>query len=147
MANALDAFRAQREAAEQIHARLTETSGLLQSLREQVGALTRDRDLAALLERERDWLRRFEDATAEVRRYREMEARRFWPGVFWRWFLACSFALLAAWSAGAGSVWASRPYSREIDSLRQRAEQFDRLTDRVTRMTPAQRRRLEALMK
>lgn len=146
MANALDAFRAQKEVAEQIHARLTETSELLRNLREQVGAVTRDRELIDLLDRERDALRRFEEAMAEARRFREMEARRFWPGVFWRRILAFSFALLAAWSAGAGYVWASQPYVREMDSLRQRAELFDTLAERVTRMTPAQRRQLESLL-
>jgi hypothetical protein len=75
-----------------------------------------------------------------------MESRRFWPGVFWRWILAFSFALLAAWAAGAGYVWASRPCVREIESLRQRAELFDFVAERVMKMTPAERRRFEELL-
>lgn len=147
MANALDAFRAQKEVADQVHARLIESSALLHGLRDQVAAVTRDRELAELLGRERDALRAFEHAMAEARLFREMEARRFWPGVIWRWTLALSFALLAVWSAGAGYVWASRPYDREIASLRQRAVLFDGIAERVTKMTPAQRRQFEALLR
>lgn len=146
MASALDAFREQRHAAEQVHARLVETSGQLQNLREQVAALARDRELAELLRDERDWLLRFEQTVAEVRRFRDMESRRFWPGVVWRWLLAFSFALLAAWAAGVGYTWASQPHTREMESLRQRAELFDRIAERVASMTPAQRRQLESLL-
>jgi hypothetical protein len=39
MANALDAFRAQKEAADQVHARLTEVATLLNRLRVQVDGL------------------------------------------------------------------------------------------------------------
>jgi hypothetical protein len=147
MGNALDAFRAQQEAAEQVHARLVETCRQLQTVQEQVNALTRDRELAEFLRHERDWLLQFDRTLAEVRQFREMESRRFWPGVVWRWLLAFSFALMAAWSAGAGYVWASRPYVREIESLRVRAELFDVVAERVTKMTPAQRRQFEALLR
>lgn len=147
MPNALDAFRAQQEAAEQVHARLEETERLLKSLREQVNALTADRALADLLQREQQWLRQFETTMDEVRRFRALEAQRFWPGVVRRWLLACSFALLGAWAYGAGHVWASRPYANEIATLRERTELSDYVTERVLKMTPAERRQFEALLK
>lgn len=147
MPNALDAFRAQKEAAEHVHARLEETEHLLRSLREQVNALTADRALAELLQREHEWLRQFEATMDEVRRFRALEAQRFWPGVMRRWLLAFSLALLGAWAYGAGRVWATRPYASEIAMLRERAELFDYVTERVLKMTPAERRQFEALLK
>ena len=44
MSNALDAFRAQREAVEQVHARLTEVGELLRALQGQVDAVAQNPD-------------------------------------------------------------------------------------------------------
>ena len=49
MSGALDAFRAQQEAADRVHARLTEVARLLERLQAQADALARDADLRTAL--------------------------------------------------------------------------------------------------
>ena len=49
MESALDTFRAQREAADQVHARLTEVAHLLERLTRQVDAIAANADLRAVL--------------------------------------------------------------------------------------------------
>src|SRR5688572_15592342 len=106
MQNALDAFRAQREAADQVHERLTEVAQLLDQLTKQVDAVANNGDLRIVLRDERDWLREAQQLLADVRHFREQERLRFWPGVWRRWILAVVFALASAAAAGAGyALW------------------------------------------
>ena len=147
MANALDAFRAQRRAVDQLRWQVLEVAGLLKSLQGQVSAITRDGERAALVREERRWLHRLEDAMTQARRFRELEAQRFWPAVVRRWMVACAFSLAASAALGAGYVWAAQPFVEEMEALRRRAEQFDFVTERVIAMSPAERQQFDALMR
>jgi len=71
MLGALDTFRAQQEAADGVHARLTEISELLSQLRKQVGALAANDELRAILQQEQSCLERAQRMVAEVRVWRE----------------------------------------------------------------------------
>ena len=73
MPNAIDMFREQREAANQVHKRLTEVSVLLAQLDRQVEALTTNQDLRAVLRQEHTWLEEAHRTVAEVRAFREQE--------------------------------------------------------------------------
>ena len=102
MGNALDAFRAQREAAEQLQAQLSVVSAGLATLQQQIAALALNDELKALLRDEQRWLAQAQHTIGEVRRWREREMRAFgWPLV-WRWVVACAFALESAALDGAG---------------------------------------------
>jgi hypothetical protein len=83
----------------------------------------------------------------EDRAWREQERRAYWPFLAWRWAAAAGFALLASIAAGAGYVWAARPDADEIAYLRSRNAFADALETRMVRMTPAERRQLDALLK
>jgi hypothetical protein len=83
----------------------------------------------------------------EVRYFREVETRRFWPAIWRRWLAAVAFALAGAAAFGVGHVWASRPYEAEVASLRFRVEALDAVAARILTMTPAERRQFEVLMK
>ena len=109
MQNALDAFRAQREAADQVHARLTEVAQLLEQLTKQVDAVAGNAELRSVLRDERDWLRQSQQLLVDVRHFREQERLRFWPSVWRRWVLAVVFALASAAAAGAGYAWWTEP--------------------------------------
>jgi hypothetical protein len=52
MPSAIDVFREQREAAEQLHGQLVEISAVLGRLREQVNALALNEDLRTVLREE-----------------------------------------------------------------------------------------------
>jgi hypothetical protein len=147
MSSALDAFRAQREEAEQIHAQLTQVVELLRAIRLEAHALANDETLRKLLLEEQRWLMRTTDLISEVRHFRELEASRFWPAMWRRWVVAALFALGAAAAFGAGHVWASRPYEAELASLRFRVEVLDAVGARILTMTPLERRQFDALMK
>ncbi len=147
MANALDAFRAQRKAADRVHARLVEITGLVLSLETRVQRLVQNDALRELLRDEERWLTKAEQTLAELRRLREAELARFWPGVWRRWFVAVAFALASAMAFGAGWVWAKRPYDAELAALRARVELLDFVAQRVITMTPAERRQFDVLMK
>ncbi len=82
-----------------------------------------------------------------MRRWRDLEAYRFWPGVVYRWALALAFALAAVWTAGAGYARVTRPHAAEIAVLRSRAEFIDLVERRVATMTASERRQFDALMK
>ncbi len=82
-----------------------------------------------------------------MRRWRDLEAYRFWPGVVYRWALALAFALAAVWTAGAGYARVTKPYAAEIAALRSRAEFVDLVEQRVVTMTGSERRQFDALMK
>ena len=147
MPSALDTFRAQREAVDQVHSRLTEVAELLRGLRSQVDAVGQDQALRQVLRDEEHWLESARRTITEVRALREDEMRRFWPAVWRRWGVALIFALASAAVFGAGYVWASRPYEAELTSLRSRVELLDAVAQRVIAMTPTERRQFDALMK
>jgi len=130
--NALDTFRAQREAADHVYGRLQEITDLLARLQSQVDAVTANAELQA--------------AITDVRRFREQERQRFWPGVWRRWVLAVIFALAAAAAAGAGYGWGTRPYAAELAELRPRVQLADAIARRTMTMSPAERRQFDTLM-
>lgn len=147
MSSALNAFRAQREEAEQIHARLTEVVELLRAIRLEANVLAHDETLRELLHEEQKWLARTKDLVNEVRQFRDAEARRFWPAVWRQWAVAVVFALAAAAAFGAGHVWVSRPYEAELASLRVRVELLDSIAARIVKMTATERKQFDGLMK
>jgi hypothetical protein len=114
--------------------------------RNEIGKLTADPALRELLEREQKWLARTEAAVTTVRAWRYKEEQRYGAPLAWRWAVATTFALLAATAAGAGYGWASRPYADEIAYLRSRNTFADALESRMLRMTPLERRQLNALL-
>jgi hypothetical protein len=125
MSNALDALRAQRDAVEQVHARLGEVATLVRALRTEIEAIGQDRAFREVLRDETTWLDQAERTTAEVRRLREQELSRFWPGVWRRSAAAFVLSLATLASCGAGYALASRPFDAELVSLRQRVELLD----------------------
>ena len=147
MPNALDTFRAQREAADQLHTRLTEVAVLLNHLRTQVEAIAGNTELRAVLRDEHAWLARTQNVLADVRHFREQEVSRFWPAVWRRWVLALAFALASASAAGAGYARATRPYVAELEVLRSRSDLADAIARRMMTMTSSERRQLDSLMK
>jgi len=146
MENALDTFRAQREAADQVHARLSEVAQLLEKLTRQVDAVAGNADLRAVLRDERDWLYQAQQLLADVRYFREQERLRFWPGVWRRWVLAVAFALASAAAAAVGYAWWTESLAAELAKLRSRVELADAMEARITTMSPAERRQLDRLM-
>ena len=147
MPSAIDVFREQREAADKVHARLTDISTLLWQLRQEVNALALNQDLRGVLQQEQSWLERAQLVVAEVRSFREQDMRRFWPGVVRRWIVALAFALASAVAAGAGYAWVTKPYKTELAALRSRVEFGDFVQHRIVAMTPAERRQFDALMR
>ena len=147
MPNALDTFRAQREAVDQVHSRLAEVAELVRRLQAQVDAIAKDQALRQVLRDEEHLLDNARRTIAEVRALRQDELRRFWPAVWRRWAVALAFALASAGAFGAGYVLASRPYEAELASLRTRVELLDAVAQRVITMTPAERRQFDALMR
>jgi len=69
MESSLDTFRAQREAADRVHARLTEVSHLLNQVQSQVDAVAGNADLRAVLRDEQTWLRQTQELLADVRTF------------------------------------------------------------------------------
>lgn len=147
MPTAIDTFRAQREAADGVYARLTEVSQLLHDLRGQADALVHNDELQAVLQRERSWLDQAQRTIEEARRWRELEMRRFWPAVWRRWMLALAFALASAAAAGAGYAAVMRPGAAEIAALRERLAFAEFVERRVVTMTPGEHRQFDLLMK
>ena len=113
MPNALDMFRAQRDAAEAVQRTLYETTTLLNALRQEVDRLVGDEHLRGLLRDERALVDRADAFLHQVRWFREREIARFWPAVWRRWLLAVAFALASATAAGAGYTWMRRPDAAE----------------------------------
>jgi hypothetical protein len=145
--SALDAFRAQQQAAEQIQARLTEVAGLLGQLRSQADALANSEDLRVVLRQEQSWLDSARRTVAEVRHWRHEEQKRYWPGVMQRWAVALVFALAASATAGAGYGWVTSPYAAELVSPRARIHLAEFIEHRLVTMTNAERRQFETLMR
>ena len=123
--NALDTFRAQREAVDQVHSRLAEVAELLRGLLGQADAIAKDQALRQVLRDEERWFESARGTIAEVRALREDEMRRFWPAMWRRWVVAMAFALLSLVGFGAGHVWAARPHEAELATLRVRVERLD----------------------
>jgi len=146
MQSSLDTFRAQREAADQVHARLADVALLLEQLAKQVDAVAGNVDLRTLLRDERDWLREAQQLLVDVRRFRKQEKRHFWPGVWRRWVLALVFALSSAAAAGAGYAGWTEPHARQLAELTKRSELVDSIEARMATLTPIERRQLEKLM-
>ena len=126
MSSALDAFRAQREAVEQVHARLTEVPDLFRWLQEQVDAIAQNQPFATWPagRAEPGW----SEPSARSARS-ELPAKRSCvdsgrpsgddgPS-------RCVCALASAAACGAGYAWAARPYEAELASLRSRVELLD----------------------
>jgi hypothetical protein len=147
MDSSLDTFRAQREAVDQVHARLMEVSDLLKQVQSQVDAVAGNADLRAVLRDEQNWLRQAQGLLADVRYFRKQERLRFWPGVWRRWALALVFALASAAAAGAGYAWVTKPYATELAELRNRAGLADVIAARMATMTVDERRQFDAFMK
>jgi len=147
MSNALDAFRAQREAVEQVHAQLAEVADLIRALQAQIDAVGQDRAFREVLGNEAALLERAERVIAEARRLREQELARFWPGVWKRWAAAVLLSVVTLASVGAGYAWTSRPYDVELERLRHQVELLDFVAQRMLTLTPAERRQFDALMK
>jgi hypothetical protein len=131
MPSALEEFRAQREAADAVLARLGEVTRMLDDLRAQANALVQDKALRDFLQAEREWLSQTTRTLADVRTFREDEMRRFWPAMWRRWVVAVVFALASAFAFGSGYVFASRPYETELAQLRSRVEVMDYVAARV----------------
>jgi hypothetical protein len=112
----------------------------------QVDALTHDPALSAVLQDEQQWLERARQLIDETRRWREQEARRYFPALAYRWVAALWFALMSAYVVGLGYARVTKPFAAELDSLRPRAELGLLVEHRMATMTPAQRRQLDALM-
>jgi hypothetical protein len=147
MPTALDTFRAQREAADGVYARLTEVSQLLHQLHGQADALARNDELHAVLQREQSWLDQAQRTIEEARRWRQQEMQRFWPGVWRRWALALVFALASAAAAGAAYAAVTRPWAAQVTALRARMDFAEFVENRVVTMTPGERRQFDALMR
>ena len=146
MSTAIDTFRAQKEAADAVYTRLQDVSELLKQVRKEVDAVASNDQLHAVLHREETWLSQAERAIAEIRAWREREARRFWPGIWRRWVVALAFALASAGAAGAGYAAVEHPWAVEVEALRSRSEFGEFVEHRLTMMTPSERRQFDALM-
>jgi hypothetical protein len=144
--SALDAFRAQQEAADAIHLKLQEVSFQLQKMHASMDALGSNVKLKELLAREESWLREAQRLVTEVRAFRAREARHIWARIA-RGLVAALFALASAAAAGAGYAWITQPYAAEINELKARMDFAAHIERRLVEMTPAQRRQFDALMR
>jgi hypothetical protein len=132
MPNAIDAFRAQRKAADAVYERLEEISVMLAAVRAEVDAVAGSRELRAVLQREEAWLSQASRTVSEVRAWREREAQQFWPSVARRWSLALVFALAAAWIAGAGYAYVANQHEDELHGQLLRDQSVQKVTDART---------------
>jgi len=143
----MDAFRAQQAAIEQAARHLKDVSDLLVRLNQQLTEIAHDKDLRAVLQAEVTWLHATERAIGEMRSWRREEAKRFWPGVLRRWLPALAFALVSTFAAGAGYAWFTKPLVAELEANRPKVELGLFVEQRLSTMTAAERRQLDALMK
>jgi hypothetical protein len=147
MGSTLDAFKAQQQAAEAVHARLVEVAALLSTLQPQIERLKLTGELKETLDAETKWLAEVENLVKDVRSFREAEYRRFRIGVLWRWAMACLFALAAVGVAESVRVWAEQPYAQELEQLRSQVAFAEVVQHRILTMTPSERQQFERLMK
>lgn len=146
MPNALDMYRAQQTAANEVHAKLSEVATLVQRVRVEINALAQDHRVQKVLRQELTWLEQAERTVKEVQRWRDLEAYRFWPGVVYRWAFAFAFALFAVWASSAGYAWMHHDADGQLAILRSRAQMMDIIEQRAATLTPAQQRQLTALI-
>ncbi|MGH9410706.1 MAG: hypothetical protein ACRD1V_14780 [Vicinamibacterales bacterium] len=147
MSSALEEFRAQRAAVQDVHTQLGEVSNLLRALNDEAAKLAQDPALRALLQEEQAWLGRADALVRGVRSFREWEVHVLRRAAWRRWVAAVVFSLAAAVASGAGYMWAAKPYESELASLRRRVELLDFVERRMLTMTAAERRQFDALMK
>ena len=65
----------------------------------------------------------------------------------YRWIAASLFALASAYVAAVGYARGTKPFAEQLETLRPRAELGQLVEDRMSTMTPAERRQLDVLMK
>lgn len=147
MANAVEMFKQQKAAAEALHETAQRIETSLQRARAELDALARHEALQQLLVQEQRWLARTEAAVQAVHVWREKEAQRYGAPLVWRWALAATFALVTTAAAGAAYTWAARPYADEVAYLRSHDSFAAALEARMLRMSPSERRQLDALLK
>jgi len=147
MANALDMFKALREATDALHATLTDLTAHVSSLQQGLDHLSLDTTLKETLKAEQAWLSKVEELLEKEQAFRQSQFEHFRLSILWRWVLACAFALAAMGAAGAGYVWAARPYKAELAQLRDQAASADLIERRLAAMTPAERQQFERLLK
>ena len=143
MPNALDMYRAQQTAANDMHAKLSEVEVLVQRVRSEVNALAQDHRLQEALRQEQTWLEQAGRTVKEVQRWRDLEAYRFWPGVVYRWAFALVFTLFAVWITGAGYAWVNNDRDREMAGVKSRLERLDFIEKRTASMTSSEKRQLD----
>lgn len=147
MANAVEMFKQQKAAFEELQQAAARIEQSLSRARAELDALARHEALGAVLTQEQQWLTRTERLVESLRNWRYRESLGYGRPLAWRWALATTFALFATAAAGAGYVWAARPYAEEVAYLRSRNAFADALEARMVRMTAAERRQLDALLK
>ena len=146
MPSAIETFRAQREAVEQVHTELLEVSRLLGQLSTQATALAADKELRAVMQEEQRWLTEARQMVAEARYFRQSVDHR-WPARLRRWALACLFALASAMAAGAGFGAVTKRDAAEDALQRNRAAFAEQILERLNAMTPAERHQFDRLLK
>jgi hypothetical protein len=147
MANAVEMFKQQKAALEELQQAAARIEQSLSRARTELDALARHDALRTLLTQEQQWLARTETAVQSLRDWRYRESQEYGRPLAWRWALATTFALLATAVAGAGYAWVATPYAEEIAYLRSRNTFANDLEARMVRMTDAERRQLDALLK
>jgi hypothetical protein len=96
MGNTLDVFKAQQQAVECVHVRLTEVAALVASLKAQVDELRLGQELKQTLEAEQAWLARTNNLLRDVRQWRDLELRQARRVKRMAWLLPFAFALAAS---------------------------------------------------
>lgn len=144
MSGALDAFRSQREAVDDLRARVEEIGRMIAAVSAQVDTVARDPALRDVLNAERTWLAQTEQVLEQVRRFREDQMQRFWPAVWRRWAIAAMLSVVSAFACGAGYRWAT---TEEVEDLRARAQIGDLVAQRLAHMTPPERRQFDTLIR
>ncbi|HUR32526.1 MAG TPA: hypothetical protein VM032_01945 [Vicinamibacterales bacterium] len=146
MGASLDTFKQYKATLDELATLARTIEASIQSTRTNIDALMKPDSLGGLIDQQERWLTHTERAVTVVRDWYERDRRAHWPRLAWRWVAATAFALVASAAAGAGFVWASRPYAAEIEYLRDRNAFADSLEARMLKMTPAERRQLDAFL-
>src|SRR3974390_2083232 len=106
MRNALDAFKAQQEAAETLHARLIDVGALLSDLTARVDRIRIGAELKATLDAEQRWLAQMRELLRDVQRWRERESHESRRSAVWRWSRSVAFVLAVTSATSGGFLWA-----------------------------------------
>ena len=147
MTNALEAFRAQREAVEDLHSRVREVAGLLNQIQREVSHLTSHHQLREFLNEQRAWLARTEESISRLRALRQSDMYRVGRSIVWRWAVAVLFAVSAIAVAAAAYGWMARTKAADVALLHERARFAENIERRLGELTPAERRQFERLMR